>query len=126
MRTVLLATLFVFGLNHQSGRAELESVAGCKDSDFVVGQKSNLISINGFQYTPKCLIVGRGSSVTFSAEGFHPLAPIPQPGNPIPSTDETVTVQFQEVGVFGYFCPRHGNPKGQGMAGAVQVVEGYF
>lgn len=103
------------------------NVGGCSEQDFVVGEKTNIVSYNdGFQYTPKCLVVSKGSVVTFMAEGFHPIAPIPSANNPIPQSNETVTVTFDNTGVFGYFCPRHGNPRGQGMAGAVMVVEELF
>ena len=81
-----------------------------------------------FQFTPKCLTVAAGQTVTFM--GFftgHPLSPGVQgggagasPGNPIPRTamGDRVDVVFPTAGVFPYFCEMHG---AAGMVGVVRV-----
>lgn len=87
------------------------------------------VTFAGFAYTPRCLKVKVGQTVTWNGDlSFHPLRagaivdnqPMAQPGNPIPSTSagNTVSVTFNAAGDFGYYCAVH-QP---GMAGAIYVV----
>ncbi|MCB0378579.1 MAG: hypothetical protein KDD33_08815 [Bdellovibrionales bacterium] len=106
----------------QVGQA-FEVIAGCQEQDYVEGDLSASVATMGRSYTPKCLKVVVGSEVSISASQHHPLAPLPGDGNPIPSTEQTASVLFENPGVFGYFCTRHGDTDGTGMAGAIWVIE---
>jgi len=82
--------------------------------------------VGGDRYSPDCIRVKLGQSVTFEGTFFsHPLA---QGCGPVPalleaSTNNTFTVTFdQGLGVYGYFCTQHGSQSGSGMAGAIEVV----
>jgi len=77
-------------------------------------------------YTPACLKVAKGATVTFSgAFSSHPLAASTRgtSGNPIPSTNSGTTkaVAFPAAGFFPYYCTFHGNTAGANMAGVVWV-----
>jgi plastocyanin len=82
-------------------------------------------------YTPPCIRIHAGQTVTFSADSgstfaSHPLRPgdastmTTQPGTPITDTDTgtTVTFTFPDAGTWGYYCLFHAT---SGMAGAVYV-----
>jgi plastocyanin len=98
-------------------------VSGCEEEDYVVGDLVASVATQGMAYTPRCLKVVVGSTVTLSASAFHPLAPIGESTNPIRPAQDTQVVEFQQPGVFGYFCPHHGSADGEGMAGAIWVVD---
>lgn len=81
-------------------------------------------------YSPACMRIRAGQGVRWSGDlSVHPLrpgllvggAPMPQPGNPIPSTSSgnTVFVAFPTAGAYGYYCATHG---AAGMKGAIYVV----
>ena len=80
-------------------------------------------------YTPRCLKISVGQSVTWSGSfEFHPLRPgivggaqvDPQPGNPVPSVNSGTSqvVTFAAAGAWAYYCTAHA----PGMAGVVYVV----
>ena len=119
--------LFILGLLW-SGLATAQTlpaeVSGCSEADYVVADLESSVAVQGFSYTPRCLKVVVGSQVTIAASGHHPLAPQAQGNNPIMETENTQTYEFNEPGVFGYFCTRHGDEDGTGMAGSIWVVEG--
>lgn len=95
-------------------------VSGCEESDYVDGDIKSSIVTQGLSYTPKCLRIVVGSEVTIAASGHHPLAPlVSDENNPIEESSESVTVTFDEVGVFGYKCVNH---EAAGMVGAIMVV----
>jgi plastocyanin len=80
------------------------------------------------RYTPDCLKVRFGQTVTFQGGSFnaHPLAHACQPLN-APSLDNTSGQSFsvtfdQALGVYGYYCTQHGSIGGSGMSGAIEVV----
>jgi plastocyanin len=81
----------------------------------------------GTNYSPKCLTVPVGSTVTFSGDfTSHPLRPSTRgsTGNPIPSTSLGMTVTtpaFTAAGFYPYFCSVHGDNTGLGMSGVIQV-----
>ena len=82
----------------------------------------------GLNYSPACLKVARGATVTFTGDfATHPLTPSvsrTNPGpNPIVSTDTgtTASFTFNTSGMFGYFCLQHGNDEGVAMAGMIWV-----
>lgn len=109
-------------------------VAGCTFAGATDGTAAATATVEaaktgGFDYTPKCLKVKKGTVVTFSGNSaVHPLRPFTAKGtlpNPIPSTaDASVAVTFSAVGAYGYFCQNHGGDGSTaGMVGAVYVVE---
>jgi plastocyanin len=87
----------------------------------------------GFNYSPKCLKVSAGSSVTFSGDfSSHPLEPSALrgtlTGNPITSTSAvadggtTKTFAFPTPGFYAYFCQFHDSTdSGMFMSGVVWV-----
>lgn len=106
---------------------------GCASGAFVnarAATASRVVTFGPtFQFTPKCLTVAAGQTVSFM--GFftgHPLSPGVQggadagasPNNPIPrtATGMQVDVVFPTAGVFPYFCEMHG---AAGMVGIVRV-----
>ena len=100
------------------------AISQCHDEDFVLGDSTSSIAIQGRSYTPRCLKILAGSSVTIVASKRHPLSP--QTGNlknPIHPTETTESFVFHQPGHFGYFCTDHGSPDGRGMAGEILVVE---
>lgn len=110
--------------------AQEVNVAGCRLEDFVENNSLNpSIGVAGMNYTPKCLRVKKGTQVTLPASATHPLAALGDAlgfKNPIAELgviNANNTVTFNKTGIFGYFCTRHGNPSGGGMAGAIEVVE---
>ena len=106
---------------------------GCTDDRFVDRTAPNASREVTFgpaqEYSPPCLLVAAGQSVTFSGSfATHPLraGPAPTaslsgpPGNPIPSTNTgmTVTMTFPAAGTWPYHCATH---FASGMAGVVRV-----
>ena len=81
---------------------------------------------NGNQYQPRCVKVRFGQSVTFEGDfGEHGLASGcgPVASGLAASSGTTVTTTFDRaLGVFGFFCTKHGEANGSGMAGAIEVV----
>ena len=115
------------------------TVNGCAGGDFVPATSAGAARIQygdplGLVYSPKCLTISAGESVTFfgdTAQGssfaVHPLRPGGASGsdpgaggNPIAAQNggATYTVTFPSPGTYGYFCLAH---EGMGMYGAVQV-----
>jgi plastocyanin len=83
-----------------------------------------------FMYTPSCIRIHAGQTVTFTADSgsdfsFHPLMPgdgatrTTQPGTPITptATGTTVTFTFPDPGTWGFYCQIHA----PSMAGAIYV-----
>ena len=116
------------------------TVNGCADGDFAAAaadggtariQYGDPI---GLAYSPRCLSIAAGQSVTFFGDttqgsdfSFHPLRPggadgtaSGDSGNPIAPQfgGSTYTVVFPRAGTYGYFCQEH---QSMGMYGAVQV-----
>jgi plastocyanin len=79
----------------------------------------------GNNYSPKCLRIKAGQSITFSgAFTSHPLDQACGPVDVITATDtgSTASFTFSATGRYGYFCTVHGTSTGTGMAGAINVV----
>jgi plastocyanin len=72
------------------------------------------------RYSPACVRVAAGGSVTIEASVAHPLEARPggSPGNPIPQQTAPATVSFPTPGFYPFFCPEHVD---QGMLGVVWV-----
>jgi plastocyanin len=82
----------------------------------------------GLNYSPACLKVAAGATVTFSGDfATHPLTPSTSrttaASNPIASTASGTTKSFTFVtpGFYGYFCLQHGTDEGVAMAGMIWV-----
>ena len=106
-----------------------ENVSGCEEADYVLvdGDTANIATRNG--YTPKCLKIKAGTTVTIQASGAHPLqgqADVAGVANPFRTESAKTTPQthtLSDVGFYGYFCVAHGFENGRGMAGSIQVVQ---
>ena len=112
------------------------TVNGCASGDFAPATSARIQYGDplGLVYSPKCLAISAGQSVTFfgdTAQGssfaVHPLLPggangsdPGAAGNPIAAqtSGSTYTVVFPSPGTYGYFCQSH---EKMGMYGAVQV-----
>ncbi len=107
----------------------------CTEAKFEdrTGLPSTTITFPGsnFVYTPACILVGIGHTVTFSGTfSFHPLSPGTPPNNnsagsannPIVFTNTgmstTAAFVFNAAGDYPYYCMFHGS---NGMAGVVRV-----
>lgn len=105
-----------------------ENFAGCTElEDRTADDASRTIAFGdtlGNTYAPKCLKIKAGQTVTFDGDfTVHPLAHACGPAETIPNvtTGTSEAVTFETSGNYGYFCTRHGNPAGGGMAGRIVV-----
>ena len=79
------------------------------------------------RYSPDCLLVRYGQTVTFSGGDFssHTLEQACGPVSGVigASSGTSFSVTFdQGLGFYGYFCQQHGSSNGSGMAGSIEVV----
>ena len=104
------------------------SFAGCSGfTDLTAGPATIRFPINGDRYSPPCIRVRFGQTVTFEGGDFgvHLLTQAcgPVSGAISASSGSSLAVPFNRaLGVFGYYCSRHGSATGSGMAGAIEVV----
>jgi plastocyanin len=109
------------------------SVNGCTASKYVdatAAGASRAVAFTFFKYSPACLTIATGQSVTFSGDFYsHPLraGAAPSAGgdagssqNPIASMNggTTASFTFAQPGIYPYYCAAHENV---GMYGAIQV-----
>ncbi len=116
------------------------TVNGCAAADFVPAAADGGVARVqygdpiGLAFSPKCLSIAAGQSVTFVGDttqgsnfSVHPLRPggangtdPGASGNPVAAQNggSTYTVAFPAAGTYGYFCQSH---ESMGMYGAVQV-----
>jgi plastocyanin len=104
------------------------ALAACGPGDFVSRNESQVsVNIDGRGYTPACLKVKAGTAVTIDASRNHPLQGVPNrngPANPFHRGSEATSPETQalrEAGRYDYFCTRHGDANGRGMAGTILV-----
>lgn len=103
------------------------ALAACGANDFVSRSEPRVaVNIDGRGYTPACLKVRAGTAVTIDASRGHPLQGVQGDGpvNPFRRGDEATspeTHQLNEPGRYDYFCTRHGDENGRGMAGTILV-----
>jgi plastocyanin len=106
------------------------SVAPCTmESAYSTGTIVDFSSTATYAYTPQCLKVAAGSTVTFTGDfGTHPLSPSAKrgtlTGNPITATSAgtTKTFTFPNPGFYAYYCTVHGASDGAaGMVGVIWV-----
>ncbi len=120
------------GTNTVRDAGTVPTLNGCAASAFVdraTGDRTITFgSAVGLKYSPSCMIITAGQSVTFSGDfGSHPLVGGEYMGtggskpNPVPSkstgTDNTV-VTFPTAGLYPYYCNFHAS---SGMTGAIWV-----
>jgi plastocyanin len=99
--------------------------AGCVSfADATGPAASRVITFRDYEYTPKCLRVRAGQSVTFQGDFVvHPLRTSCAPERVLlESSGTSTTFTMRLPGFYGYYCLDHGNEIGQAMAGAVEVV----
>ena len=113
-----------------TAHAGFREVAGCKEADFVARNEAAVtVEITGLMYSPKCLKVKPGTSLTIQAMPKHRLqgmAPIDGIVNPFIQNEAAVVNQTRTLirpGQYGYFCNPHGDENGEGMAGVLWVVD---
>lgn len=120
--------------------AELNRCATAAFVDRSAAGASRVVGYGGasgsstFTYSPPCITIAAGQSVTFSGGatasfGVHPMSPgvlnspaAGSPGNPIPRVTDgnvrEVTVAFPTAGTYPYVCEAHA---AGGMVGVVRV-----
>jgi plastocyanin len=100
-------------------------------TDASAAASTRTISFAGNQYSPGCLTIAPGQSVTFTGDFTkHPLRPGVAPSlgggqgttpNPIPTqttSGTALTVTFPVAGTYPFYCAVH---QSEGQTGAVQV-----
>jgi plastocyanin len=127
-----LSSQISFAQNFES--TDFKVVSFCNEEnyiDIIPSGSTFTILTEDTGYTPKCLRIKKGTTIEIQASTTHPLQGIPESSDPIinPIYDTTgdavtsKTVTFNDTGVFGYYCTVHGNANGEGMAGAVLVID---
>jgi plastocyanin len=103
------------------------AIGACAAKDFVIGTAQQVITIVGRSYSPRCVRVPVGATVTIQGSGIHPLqgsiatSSAVNPFATVNGSDAPVTRVLSQAGVLGYFCTHHGDAHGQGMAGVIVV-----
>lgn len=106
-------------------------IADCKEADFVE-YADPIVDIefgSDRGYAHRCIKVHVGAVVSLPASDFHPLeaiADIDGRRNPFASGQpfyKSTGRSLNATGLYGFFCPVHGNSMGEGMAGVIWVVE---
>lgn len=104
------------------------ALAACNPGDFVSREEAEVtVGIDGRGYTPACLKVKAGTVVTIAASNGHPLQGVQAAGGPVNpflrGSEATApeTHALNEPGRYDYFCTRHGDASGNGMAGTILV-----
>jgi plastocyanin len=110
----------------EAGPACQPAFAGCLSfTDATAPDADRTIHFQDYSYDPQCLMVRPGQTVTFVGDFIrHPLTPSCGPELLLEHRDTSPTASFvmDAVGVYGYYCLDHGNPEGQVMSGAIEVV----
>lgn len=127
--TIAILTLLLWTL--PANAEPIPTVAACTPEMYVdaVGPTAQ-IQTRGSSYTPRCLRVKRGTSVTIAASSHHPLQGILMEDgslNPIANgsagATAAKTVIIEETGIFGFYCEAHSDELGSRMGGAIWVVD---
>jgi plastocyanin len=110
----------------EAGLACQAAFAGCASFvDATAADADRTVHFQDYSYDPKCLMVRAGQTVTFSGDFIrHPLTPSCGPELLLEFRDTTTAASFEmdAVGVYGYYCLDHGDPQGDTMSGAIEVV----
>jgi plastocyanin len=122
MKAPIILSLFLAAVSAQT------AFAACEPGDFVSREESRVtINIDGRGYSPACLKVKAGTAITIDASRNHPLQGVENrngPANPFHRGSEATSPEPQalrETGRYDYFCTRHGDSNGRGMAGTILV-----
>jgi plastocyanin len=98
------------------------SIAPCTAASTYVTGATTITTTATFTYSPACLKVTAGSSVTIQASAVHPLSGLTtgSADNPIPTGGKTADqmVTFPTPGFYPFHCDVH---FGIGMSGVVWV-----
>lgn len=122
---VLVGTIASAGISNKKG----ELISGCDPDMFVQGAQQNVIDAVDQDYSPRCLRVKAGSSVTINADQTHHLSPVQtvqgsaHPFGQQTSYDTPQSRILTEPGTYGYYCDEHGDATGKGMTGAIIVEQ---
>ncbi len=106
--------------------------AGCGDgTPYTDMTDAGMVTISfgksGNTYSPKCLKLKAGTTVTFAGS----FTPHPLQQTCAPTDTRTITTTrsggeaaflLTDAGDLGYYCIAHGSKAGAGMAGAIQVI----
>jgi plastocyanin len=110
----------------EAGATCQTAFAGCASfTDATATDADRTIHFQDYSYTPQCLMIRSGQTVTFSGDFIrHPLTPSCGPELLLAYRDTAPTASFilQAAGIYGYYCLDHGNPQGDVMSGAIEVV----
>lgn len=110
----------------EAGAACQAAFAGCASfTDATAVDADRTVHFQDFSYNPQCLMIRSGQTVTFSGDFIrHPLTPSCGPELLLEYRDTGATASFTlvAVGIYGYYCLDHGNPQGDVMSGAIEVV----
>jgi plastocyanin len=81
------------------------------------------VATAGVSYSPACLRVPVGATVTIDASNVHPVEPRPlgTPGTPISARFAPSSITFPAPGFYPYQCPEHVD---EGMRGVIWVSDG--
>ena len=98
-----------------------------EDAGRVVTFQTTTTTPPRYEYTPKCLRIKTGQTVTFTGDFYiHPLAPACGPSAALENrTDAGIsssTFTLSAPGAYGYYCLDHGNTQGASMSGVIDVV----
>lgn len=74
--------------------------------------ESAIVTIRGFQYSPDRVVLQQGGSITFINQDSTPHTASPLDGAEFSGTgrlrlNDEITVQFETVGEFDYYCEIH-------------------
>ena len=124
------------GQGGQGGVVDM-GINGCTDAEFMPpADPTNVVITNNLTtYTPSCLLIAPGTSVTFTMDfTLHPLragtivngvatedplSPIQATGPGAPPPPPSVTFTFPDAGDYPFYCNVHGTETG--MMGAIRV-----
>jgi plastocyanin len=99
--------------------------AGCTTLEDHTGETAITLMFSGFAYTPHCIRISAGTTVTIPGSSLHPLhgATCSAEGSPLPTTPTPSNgdYTFDSAGAYGYYCNNHGTNAGGGMAGLIVV-----
>ena len=110
----------------ETGAACAAVFAGCSAFvDATAPGADRTVHFQDYSYDPKCLMVRVGQTVTFAGDFIrHPLTPSCGPELVLENRDTQPAASFvlPSVGLYGYYCLDHGNPQGDVMSGAIEVI----
>jgi plastocyanin len=98
----------------------------------------HVVTLDGMSFTPADITIYQGDAIRFEnvggpdnlhnvrADDDHFICSLNCTTNHAPSTAAwQVTIAFNHVGTFGYYCEQHGNLSG-GMRGSITVIDRIF